>query len=147
MITDRIRPYAERLVAEAGDTVARAHLPHYHADAEGTVHKLRSLLDAAMTSLDAREPLHLARYVDDLAVDRFLAGYHVEEVLAVFNALEGAVWSLLVEIVPADTLVRDLGRIGAVFGAGKDQIASRYVELASQRHTHGVDVGRLAAVL
>ncbi|MFN8096925.1 MAG: hypothetical protein U0Q21_01340 [Dermatophilaceae bacterium] len=147
MITDRIRPYAARLVAEAGATISRARLPHYHADPEATAHKLAALLDAMMTSLDHHEPLHLARHVDSLATERFLAGYHVEEVLASFNALESALWQLLVEVVPADTLVRDLGRIGAVLGAGKDQIASRYVELATQRHSHGVDLRQLEAAL
>ncbi len=147
MITDRIRPYAARLVTEAAATVSRARLPHYHADPEGTTDKLTALLEAMLSSLEHHEPLHLARHVDTLATERFLAGYRVEEVLASFNALESALWRLLVEVVPADTLVRDLGRIGAVLGAGKDQIASRYVDLASQRHTHGVDLRQLEAAL
>ena len=39
------------------------------------------------------------------------------------------------------------GIIGSIIGAGKDQVASSYVEMATQRHTHGLDMSHLHEAL
>ena len=71
---------------------------------------------------------------------RFLAGFGIDEIQVAFNTLEEALWRFLVATVPPEELSDDLGQLGAVLGAGKDQLAQTYVLLASRRHAPHVDV-------
>lgn len=147
-VADRIRLHSVELVTLATTTVERAQLPHYSATGGQTTESyLRELLDVVADSLDQSRPLLMAEHAHQLATQRFLAGFKIEELLTAFNALETTLWQFLVAALPAEDAIVELGRIGAVLGAGKDQIASRYVELATQRHAHGVDLAGLDAVL
>ncbi|MEI2779232.1 MAG: hypothetical protein V9G19_25370 [Tetrasphaera sp.] len=147
-VADRIRLHSVELVTLATTTVERAQLPHYAASEGGaTATYLRDLLDVVAASLDEAKPLLMAEHADRLATERFLAGFKIEELLTAFNALETTLWLFLAASLPAEEALIELGRLGAVLGAGKDQIASRYVELATQRHAHGVDLAGLDAVL
>ena len=147
-VADRIRLHAAELIALATATVERAQLPHYSAGGtDATAAYLRDLLDIVADSLDQAKPLLMAEHANTLATERFLAGFRIEELLTAFNALETTLWQFLARALPAEEAVVELGRLGAVLGAGKDQIASRYVELATQRHAHGVDLAGLDAAL
>jgi len=148
MISERVRPHAADIVAEAADTVRLARLPHYlELEAHDLEARLHELLDAVLTSLETERPLHFAEHAYHVASDRFHAGVRIEEVQTAFNALEAALWRRIASVVPTERVVHDLGAVGAVLGAGKDQLASRYVELAGARHSHGVDVAHLVDAL
>lgn len=148
MISEGVRPHAAEIVAEAADTVRLARLPHYLAlETHEVEARLHELLEAVLTSLETGRPLHFAEHAYHVASDRFHAGVRIEEVQTAFNALETALWRRITAVVPTERVVHDLGAVGAVLGAGKDQLASRYVELAGARHSHGVDVAHLVDAL
>lgn len=147
-LSDVIRPNLDNIVVAAAAVVDAAGLPHYMSlDPQGVKLRLRELAEAMLKSVETGEPVHFASHAQSIAHDRFLAGVHIEELLTTFNALETALWENVVKVAPTEDVVADLGLIGSIIGAGKDQVASSYVEMATQRHTHGLDMSHLHEAL
>lgn len=143
-VADRIQPHADQVVSEATSAVEQARLLHYGAGGtEFTRARVQALVDAVIESLRLSSPLRIVEHADEVARDRYLAGFGIDEIQVAFNAVEEALWRLLVGKVPAEELVEDLGRVGAVLGAGKDQLARTYVQLASHHHHPAIDVDEL----
>lgn len=143
-LADRIQPHLAQVVDEATASVAQARLHHYGASGSDTTsQRVEALLTAVLDSLRTASPLPVVEHADTVARARYQAGFGIDEIQVAFNALEEALWRLLVREVPAADLVEDLGRLGAVLGAGKDQLARSYVALASQHHRPAIDVDEL----
>lgn len=141
---------AERdaLVGEATSALDQARLQHYlKAGSEVTRDRVAALLDSVLASLHDGSPVAAARHAEAVARERFESGFGIEEIQVAFNLLEEAMWRFLVARgsgpEPAAELADDLGLIGTVMGAAKDQLARTYVELASRRHVPHIDIEAL----
>ncbi len=147
-VVERMKAHADQLVEDATAAVTHARLHHYEAAGEDvTRERIRGLLDAVIDSLSRGTPLRIVQHAEDVGNERFLAGFGIDEIQVAFNTLEEAVWRFLVSTVPPEELAEELGQIGAVLGAGKDQLARTYVLLASHHHLPSVDVEALNQIV
>jgi hypothetical protein len=133
-----------QIVDEAyGELHPDAH-PHYHALGEELTRKyLTDLFDLVMRSVAAREAVHMVQHAEDVAEERFHAGFDLSEVQAAFNAVEQAMWRRIVAAGDGAELLVSVGMLSSILGAGKDALARVYVNLASYRHAPHVDVDAL----
>ena len=136
---------AERtaIVDEAlGDLTSR----HYAAAGASEVRRrLESLLDRVLESLDSADVAPIVAYAEEIAGERFDAGYDLSEVQAAFNALEAAIWTRVLAVLPPARFARTLGLVTTILGAGKDAFARTYVSRASGAHAPSLDLRLLFA--
>jgi hypothetical protein len=82
-------------------------------------------------------------YAEQVAEERFNAGYDLSEVQTAFNTLEEATWSrVFAELEPAE-FAQALGLVSTVLGAAKDALARTYVSLATNAHAPSLDLHAL----
>lgn len=139
-----LRAQSTTLVDEATASVARAELTHYvrHGEEVTRAH-LRTLLELTIRCLEQRQLAPMVEHAEQIAEERFAAGFGLEEVQTAFNVLEEAAWLHLVHEAPTDELAQDLGLVATVLGAGKDQLARTYVSLASHHQAPSLDMRAL----
>ena len=143
-LVPRLRAEADELVDRAAAKVGRASLTHYAADGPvPTRARLEELFDLLLTCLETRTLTPVVAHAERIAEERFHAGFGLEEVQVAFNVLEETLWLRLVEEVPAHELAEDLGLVGTVLGAGKDQLARTYVALATHDKAPSMDLTAL----
>jgi hypothetical protein len=143
-LAERLEASSEELVAEATAGLDHARLAHYtKAGPETTRARVEALLSAVTQTLREGSPVAVVAHADTVARERFTAGFGIEEIQVAFNILEETLWRHLVAEAPAPELGTDLGLVGSAVGAGKDQLARSYVELASRRHVPRIDVEAL----
>ena len=82
-------------------------------------------------------------YAEQVADERFAAGYDLSEVQVAFNALEEATWSCVMRELDSSELAEAIGLISTVLGAGKDALARRYVSRAADTHVTSLDLRTL----
>ena len=93
--------------------------------------------------LTARSLAPISQYGEDVARERFGAGFDIAEVQTGFNVLEEAIWHVVIARLPADDLAEATALVGTVLGAGKDALARTWVSLAARRHVTSLDVTAL----
>lgn len=131
---------------EAYSTLQRLHGTHYEVAGEASTRdRLSDLFRLVVAAIEARDLAAIGSYSEQVAVERFNQGFDIAEVQAAFNALESAAWSRVVAGVPAEELAEAIGLLSTVLGFGKDALARKYVELASERHVHSLDLSALFA--
>ena len=134
------------IVREAETALARLHERHYEsAGATEVEHRLESLFDHLVTAVDTRDLTQVIGYAQEVADERFAAGYDLSEVQAAFNALEAATWSRILDGLEPAQLAEALGLVSTVFGAAKDALGRRYVSLATKSHAPSLDLRALFA--
>ena len=134
----------ERVLEESFSALRGSRETHYESSGEEfTRTRLAALYDVVVTSLRERNLMGVIRYSEDLANERFHAGFDVSEVQTAFNSLEEAMWRCVVARVPPPELADSIGLLSTVLGAGKDALARTYVSLASDRHVHSLDLSAL----
>jgi hypothetical protein len=126
--------------------LGRSHLVHYEQSGERfSRERLAELFDLVVNALGSRELGPVGRYCEELAQQRFEAGFGISEVQAAFNVLEEAMWRRVVAGVQPSELAEAIGLLSTILGFGKDVLARRYVSLASQRHVPTLDLSALFA--
>jgi len=134
----------EAILDAADAALARTHLAHYEAaGAAFRRQRLAELYDLVEAAVAERTLTPLLAHAEQIARERFAAGFGLIEVQAAFNVLEEEIWRTIVREVPAAELAETLGLIGTALGAGKDRLAATYVALASRIHTPSLDLRRL----
>ena len=142
----------DAVLAGAGDEIvdeAYAELhptihPHYHALGEVLTRKyLTALFDQVANGVANREAVHLVHHAEEIAEERFLAGFDLAEVQASFNAIEQAIWRRITQLENTNELLVSVGLLSSILGAGKDALARVYVQMASHRHAPHLDVAAL----
>ena len=132
------------IVAAAGDALARAHARHYDsAGVEETTRRLDALYDRLVEALRTHDLGAVLRHAEEVAEERFDAGYDLSEVQTAFNVLEEAIWTRALAVVEPARLAEALGLVSTVLGAGKDALARRYVSLAAGAHAPSLDLRAL----
>ncbi len=140
-LAERLTGQSDALVAEATAALDHARLAHYTKDGpEVAQARLEDLFGVLVQSLSEGSPVPVVSHAEAVAHERFTAGFGIEEIQVAFNILEETLWRHLVAEAPAAELGTDLGLIGSVLGAGKDQLARSYVELAARRHVSHIDL-------
>jgi hypothetical protein len=136
----------DAILGAAGETLSGLRAPHYEsAGAEERSRRLAALFDRLVDGLRGRNLEPVVTYAEQVARERFEAGYGLAEVQGAFNALEEATWArAIAELDPAE-LAETLGMVSTVLGAGKDALARTYVSLAADTHAPSLDLRALFA--
>jgi hypothetical protein len=136
----------DAILEEAEAALARAHAEHYEAAGLPEVRRrLEALLDRLLASLDGRDLGPMIAYAQEIAEERFEAGYDLSEVQTAFNALEEATWQRVLGNLEPSQYAEALGLVSTILGAGKDALARRYVSLAAHTHAPSLDLRALFA--
>jgi len=136
----------EIIVREAEDTLALLHERHYEAAGASEVHqRLDTLFDHLVGAVTTRDLAPMVAYAQEIAEERFFAGYDLTVMQAAFNALEAATWSSILTGLEPTQLAEALGLVSTVFGAAKDALGRRYVSLATKAHAPSLDLRALFA--
>lgn len=132
------------ILAAAGEALGRAGMRHYEQAGEEAIHeRLAALFDRLVAALESRDLTPLVAYAEEVADDRYEAGYDLVEVQVAFNALEEAIWARVIAGVGADRLAEAIGLVTTALGAGKDALARRYVSRATATRVASLDLRAL----
>ena len=133
-----------KILDEAFSALQRSHARHYERAGEQlTRQRLADLFTLVVGAIRDRDLSSVVTYSQQVAFERFDAGFDVSEVQTAFNALEEAMWRRVVLAEPAADLAEAIGLLSTVLGAGKDALARQYVSLASRRHVPSLDLSSL----
>jgi hypothetical protein len=134
------------VLEEAFRSLERSHSVHYEQSGEGfTRERLAELFDLVVAAARDRQLEPVSSYCEEIAEQRFDAGFGIAEVQTAFNVLEEAIWTRVVNGVPSSELAEAVGLLSTILGFGKDAMARRYVSLASKRHVPTLDLSALFA--
>ena len=134
----------DEVLRSASEALSRARLTHYEeSGSEESERRLNDLFDLVVKCLSQRDLGPIYKYAESVAEQRFSAGFDIAEVQTAFNVLEEAIWHLVISRLPAEDLVEATGLIGTVLGAGKDELARRWVSLATSRRVPSLDLTAL----
>ncbi len=136
----------EAIVDAAEAALARMHHRHYEsAGASEVRQRLEALYNHLLDALRSRDLGPIVAHAEQVAQERFNAGYDLSEVQAAFNTLEEATWSrVFAELQPAQ-FAEALGLVSTILGAAKDALARKYVSLATSTHAPSLDLQALFA--
>ncbi|HEX2704492.1 MAG TPA: hypothetical protein VHM65_01945 [Candidatus Lustribacter sp.] len=141
---ERLEAQSSVFVEEAAAALERQGMKHYvDSGAESTRDRMQELMDLLLECLRGKTLLPMVKHAERVANERYRAGFGLEEVQTSFNVMEESLWKHLVHEAPVAELAEDLGLIGTVLGAGKDQLARTYVSLASHHHAPSLDLHAL----
>jgi hypothetical protein len=134
------------IVDAAEATLARMHARHYEsAGASEVRQRLEALYDHLLDALRSRDLGPIVAYAEQVAQERFNAGYDLSEVQTAFNALEEATWTRVFAELPPTQFAEALGLVSTILGAAKDALARNYVSLATNTHAPSLDLQALFA--
>jgi hypothetical protein len=137
----RARP---QVIDEAYADLESSHIAHYEAAGEPlTRQRLGDLHDLVVDAIRTRDLSGVTSYAQQLAEERFHAGFDISEVQTAFNSLEEAMWRRLVADEPQADLAEAIGLLSTVLGSGKDVLARTYVSLAGHRRVTSLDLTAL----
>jgi hypothetical protein len=143
-VADLLTQQRDELLDDAVAALKRSETTHYERSGDDfTRARLTELADLVITALRDRDLGTVARYCERVAGERFEAGFPISEVQVAFNVLEEAMWTRVVEGVPASELPEAIGLLSTILGFGKDTLGRRYVSLAAQRHVPTLDLTAL----
>lgn len=134
------------MIGAAEASLARTHGRHYEAaGATSARERLEALYDRLIEAVDTRDLGGVVAYAQQVARERYAAGYDLSEVQAAFNTLEEATWSRVLAELKPERVAEALGLVTTILGAAKDALAREYVSLATSRHAPSLDLSRLFA--
>jgi len=134
------------IIAAAATALTRAQARHYDSDGPREMtRRLEALYDRLLEALESHDLGTVTRHAEQVAEERFDAGYDLSEVQSGFNVLEEAIWARALAVVDPARLAETLGLVTTVLGAGKDALARRYVSLAAGAHAPSLDLRALFA--
>ncbi len=139
-----LRDRREKVLTSAGESMARAHLPHYpHPEETTAMDRLEVLYDLVASCAADHNLTPIAAYAHRIAHERHAAGIQLSEVQTAINVLEEAIWRTVLSEVPPAQQGEALGVVGTILGAVKDKLACAYVTLATHHATDTLDFGDL----
>jgi hypothetical protein len=139
-----LQDHTNDILAEAGEGVERAHLKHYEQAGKERVHRrLRALFVLCMRGVKERNLGPMVAHADEIARERFNAGFDLWEVQTAFNVLEETIWKRILKDLPPVEYAEALGLVSTVLGTGKDTLARRYVSLASKSRVPSLNMQSL----
>lgn len=132
------------VIDEASEALGRSHSTHYDRAGEGlTRQRLTDLYELVVTAIRSKDLAPVRAFAENIASERFDAGFDIAEVQLAFNSLEAAMWHRVVADMPPHELAEAIGLLSTVLGFGKDTLARAYVSLASRKHVPSLDLTAL----
>ena len=110
--------------------LAKYRLKHYDGDVQQVHRKMALLYDYVIKSVKVENIIPMVTYAEQIAEQRFLSGYDLQEVQTVFNVLEEYIWKYVLEFVNTGSQAAALRLVSSIIGSGKDTLARTYVQLA-----------------
>ncbi len=145
-LVELLRAKQTPIVQEASEILERARLPHYaEAGSDEGRTRLSRLYALMLQSLESRNLVPIMAYMEQVAAERFEAGYDLREVQTAINVLEETIWKEVVAAVPPEQLAQSLGLVGTVLGSAKDSLARAYVSLATKTKSPSLDLSAVFA--
>jgi hypothetical protein len=141
LVADLVAAHDE-VLSVASEALGRAHLTHYAGVLE-PFRRLSDLLAVVVDCLARRTLSPISLHAEAIADERFEAGFGIAEVQTAFNVLEEAIWHVVIFRLPPGQVVRAAGLVGTVLGVGKDNLARRWVSLATSQHVPSLDLAAL----
>jgi hypothetical protein len=136
----------QAIVDAADAALARTHTRHYEtAGANEVRRRLEAQFDRLLEALGTRDLEPVLAYAQQVAQERFNAGYDLSEVQTAFNALEEATWSRVFAELEPSQFAETLGLVSTILGAAKDALGRKYVSLATDTHAPSLDLHALFA--
>lgn len=145
-LVDMLHEQEITIVDEAAEALTRSHLKHYTAAGAALNRgRLADLYRLTRESVADRNLIPLLEYMEQIAQERFAAGFDIHEVQTAVNVLEESIWRHISLALPPADLAEAFGLVGTVLGAGKDALARAYVSLASQSKAPSLNLSALFA--
>jgi hypothetical protein len=132
------------VLAEAESAIVRSRLRHYEEGGKEQTHqRLKALLVLTTRAIQEKNLGPIIAHAEQVASERFQAGFDLWEVQTAFNVLEEAIWKKILESMPPSQMAEALGLVSTVLGAGKDALARTYVSLASRTRASSLNLESL----
>ncbi len=132
-ISELLDGYRDEIVNTAVSAMDRTHLQHYERDGvDKTRTRVSTLFSLAAQGVAEKNLTPIVSHAEQIATERYTAGYDLWEVQTAFNVLEEAIWVRIFKSCPPDELANALGLVSTVLGAGKDTLARKYVSMATR---------------
>jgi len=145
-LTRLLHERMDEILADAEASLARAHLTHYEkAGEEHNRQKLKALYVLTARAISERNLGPMLAHAEEVARERYQAGFDLAEVQTAFNVLEEATWKFILKNLPPVDFAEAIGLMSTVLGAGKDMLGRTYVTLASKSKTPSLDLRPLFA--
>lgn len=143
-LTEAMSAARDDVLEAASASLAHDHLAHYEASgAAESGRRLSDLFDLVVDCLAKRNLEPITEYANNVAEERFNAGFNIAEVQTAFNVLEETIWRVVIAPLPTEELLESAGLIGTVLGTGKDALARSWVALATSEHVPSLDLTAL----
>jgi hypothetical protein len=128
-----LRQQTLEILSDAEAAVECSRLQHYEAAGKQEVsRRLRALLDLTIESIERRDVGPMISHAQNIALERFNAGFDLTEVQTAFNVLEESIWKRILKYLAPTDFAEALGLVSTALGQGKDALAREYVALASK---------------
>jgi methylmalonyl-CoA decarboxylase len=121
----------ERVVDEAVAELDRRRTSDQASSPEMRRRHLRDLFELVVKCLHDGVVEPIIASSQQLAADRFAAGFDISEVQGEFNVLEEVLWREVAATLAGDQRIEALELMNAILGAGRDALARTYVALAA----------------
>jgi hypothetical protein len=139
-----LHAHTAEIVAEAEEAVKRAHLHKYEESGpEHTHQRLKALFVLTARAAKERNLGPMIAHAENIAHERFEAGFDLWEVQTAFNVLEEAIWVRILRELPPTEYAEALGLVSTILGVGKDTLARRYVSLATKTKSRSLNMQSL----
>ncbi len=136
----------DRIVDEAVAELERRRHPHYQASSpEDRRRYLRDLFALVVRCVHENDLAPIVEASQEIAAERFAAGFDIAEIQGAFNVLEEALWREMAGVLAGELRAEVLGLVNAILGAGRDALARTYVALAASAGSAGERPVELAA--
>ena len=123
----------DRVVDEAAAALERHHQANDHASSPDERRRyLRGLFELVVQCAHEGHAGPIIASSEQIAADRFVAGFDISELQGTFNALEEVLWSHIASTFSGDQRIEALRLVNSILGAGKDALARTYVAQASR---------------
>jgi len=131
-IADYLKTFRKEIIDDALGMLSQARLKHYDESCRSeNQERIEHLFDLTIECAAARSLVSIVEHSENIARERHMGGFDFHEVHSAYNVLEEAFWQKIIQKITAPSeLAEALGIISTVIGAGKEALASAYINLS-----------------
>ena len=123
----------DRVVGQAVATLERCHQTDYQLSSpEERRRYVRDLFELVVRCVREGDAGPIIGSCQQIAADRFQAGFDIVEIVGTLNVLEEVLWRHVADSLAGDQRIETLGLVNTILGAGRHALAQTYVDRASR---------------